>query len=117
MAKNKRSSDIIGVATGEDGKLVPIVEEKKYKGRIIKTEKRFNVSGTFESLYAAEKFLSTNGYSYGSLCRNEPVAIRKGEYDLTQKWKNFTKDDEAAIDGVMVSYDFRNGEVVVYLFN
>jgi hypothetical protein len=87
------------------------------KVRKIKEEKLFKVEGTFESLYAASKWCHDNGYSYGSLCRNEPVALRKGEYDLPQKWKNMYAYQKKSVDGVMISYDFREGEVKVIIYN
>lgn len=82
----------------------------------------FKVDGTFQSLYAAERWLKENGYSYGSGCKSRttgapmPIAIQKGEYDLPQKWINFDKEDKEDVDGVMVSYDFREGDVTVILF-
>ena len=78
--------------------------------------KTFKVNGTFESLYAAQRWLSEKGYEYGSLCGREPVALTKGEYNLPQKWKNFSKSDENIADGLMLSMDFREGEVNVFIF-
>lgn len=44
------------------------------------------------------------------------IEIVKGEYNLPQKWKNFHHSDKEMVDGVMVSNDYRNGEVKIYLF-
>tara|TARA_R110002167_G_scaffold81296_5_gene222703 strand:- start:2037 stop:2345 length:309 start_codon:yes stop_codon:yes gene_type:complete len=88
-----------------------------YLGREIKTQKEFKVSGTFKSLWAAEGWLKDNGYSYGSLCGDLPVAIKKKwDYEFPQKWKNFTAEEKGLIDGVMVSRDFREGSVSIILF-
>ena len=76
----------------------------------------FKENGTFESLWAAEKWLTDNGYEYGSLCGSEPVAITKGGYDLPQKWKNFNSLEKSLVDGVVLSTDFREGEVTIILY-
>ena len=95
----------------------------KYLGREIKQVHIFNLKGTFQGLYAAQSWCKANGYSYGSTSVNRmmggdyPVAMLKGKYDLPQKWGNFDKEDKARVDGVMVSVDFREGEVRIYIFN
>lgn len=85
-------------------------------GKEIKTEVQFEIKGTFESLYAAESWCKKNGYSYGSLARNEPVAIMKGEYEIPQKWYNISDEGRKLIDGLMLSDDFREGSVKIVLF-
>lgn len=96
---------------------------KKYNGRVIKEEHSFKVDGTFQSVYAAQRWCTENGYSYGSSCKdrktggNCPIAIRKGGYVLPQKWIHFDKEDKSLVDGVIVSNDFREGEVIIYIFN
>jgi hypothetical protein len=94
---------------------MPKIAAKLWNGRKIKEEKTFDVPGTFESMYAAERWLSENGYKTGSSCREEPIAIQKGQYTLPQKWKNFTKADKAMIDGVMIT-SFREGPCKVIIF-
>jgi len=86
------------------------------KEREIKEEHVFKVEGTFESLYAAQSWLHSNGFSYGSLCRDMPVAIIDGPYDLPQKYKNFDEEDKDLVDGWMTSNDFREGEVKVIIY-
>ena len=88
----------------------------KLKKRRAKQIKSFKVDGTFESLYAAERFAKDNGYNYGSLCGNNPVALVKGDYDLPQKWKNFNRLEKNMAHGVMLSTDFREGEVTVVFY-
>jgi hypothetical protein len=87
-----------------------------YLGRDVKQKIFFSRKGTFESLYAAQGWCTENGYSYGSLCGQQPVAIMYGPYELPQKWKNMDIEDKFKCDGVIVSNDFREGSATVYLF-
>lgn len=90
--------------------------DKLWNKRPIMEKKTFSVSGTFESLYAAQAFLREKGYSAGSLARDLPVGLKKGDY-LISKWYNLDKEHILDLDGVMVSNDFREGSVDVILFN
>jgi len=87
------------------------------KARIPKETKTFKEEGTFESFYAAENWLNKNGYSYGSMCYPQPIAVVKGEYNLPEKWKNFSAAQKSLVDGIITSDDFREGEVTVILYN
>lgn len=91
-----------------------------YLGRKVKEQQTFNVKGTFESLYAAQAWVRSKGYVYGSLCGDSPIAIRKGEtfseYDLPEKWKNMSEEDIKSVHGVIKSRDYREGSVTVMLF-
>lgn len=90
---------------------------ESYLGRKIIREITFDKrNDDFGNYYDACKYLKDSGYSYGSMCGNRPIAIKKGEYDLPQKWKNFTTYGKSQIDGVMVG-EFRNGVVNVFLFD
>jgi hypothetical protein len=100
------------------------VSRSVYLGRVVKVQKVFSFvkeERPFNSLYEAESWLREQGYVYGSLCVDAPIAVRKGEdfshYDLPEKWKNFSDEDKANCDGVLVSRDFRNRPVTVFLFN
>jgi hypothetical protein len=100
------------------------VSRSVYLGRVVKVQKVFSFVKDelpFSSLYEAESWLRKKGYVYGSLCGDTLIAIRKGEdfshYDLPQKWKNFSDEDKVHCDGVLVSQDFRNNPVTVFLFN
>lgn len=94
------------------------IKRKLFNGQKIKEEKVFDATGdyAYTALAAAKVWLKVNGYSYGSTCREEPIAIQKGKYDLPQKWKNFDKIDKAICDGVITSYNWREGPVKVILF-
>jgi len=94
-------------------------ETLMFNGRPVKQKESFQVDGTFESMYAAHGWLKENGYDWGSSCGMMPAAIMKGDYydrGLPHKWKNFTDQQKALVDGVMMG-DFRDGPVIVYLFN
>ena len=100
------------------------VSRSVYLGRVVKVQKVFSFVKEelpFSSLYESESWLREQGYVYGSLCGDAPIAVRKGEdfshYDLPEKWKNFSDEDKAYCDGVLVSQDFRNCPVTVFLFN
>lgn len=89
---------------------------EKYLGRKVQLSETFHKQGTFESMYAAQAWLTERGYNYGSTCATMPVAITIRPYELPWKWKNFTKEDEKSIDGVMIG-DMRDGPVTIHLFN
>lgn len=91
--------------------------EEKYLGRMVKEKHTFKVEGTFKSINAARRWLYENGYNEGSMSKNNPIGIVKGQYNLTQKWPNMYPSEKAELDGVIVSNDFREGEVIVYIFN
>lgn len=92
------------------------IATRKKKIRTAKIVKNFKEEGTFQSLHKAEEWIKSNGYSHGSLARSMPVAIVKGEYDLPQKWYNISKSCQNKVDGVMLSNDFREGEVTVIIY-
>lgn len=100
------------------------IKSKYFLKRKVKEEKVFESKGTFASKHEAEGWLSKNGYSYGSTSCSRgwdkdgdpPVPIRKGEYDLPQKWHNLSREGKESLDGVMISSDWREGAVKVILF-
>lgn len=95
-----------------------LLKGEKYLGRKVKEKYTFSVPGTFESYYAACGWCHENGYSDGSMCGDSvPIALVKGQYNLPQKWKNMVQNQKNAADGLMVSNDFREGSVTVYIFN
>ena len=79
------------------------------------TEKTFNQNDfDFAALHAARAWIRDQGYSYGSLCRDMPIGLLKGEWTIA-KWKNLTDKERNQLDGQMTSSDFRNGPVNVFL--
>ncbi len=75
----------------------------------------FFEKGTFESMYAANRWCINNGYSYGSTCFRSAVGLKKGDY-LVAKWKNLTKQEIDGLDGIMFSDDFREGTVRIHIY-
>jgi hypothetical protein len=75
--------------------------------------KTFSNEGTFQALYAAQDWLQSNGYSYGSLCREMPVGILKGDWAIA-KWKNLTKKEISELDGHFDG-DKREGPITILL--
>ena len=95
--------------------------EYYYLGRKIMVQQNFTKreDSPFDALYQAQSYLIDLGYSYGSLAVSSSpnVAVKKGEYNLPQKWHNLDKEQIASIDGVIRSLDYREGQVTVILFN
>ena len=75
--------------------------------------KTFSEPGTFQALYAAEKWLTENGYSHGPVSAMDPVPALKGDF-IIAKWKNLTKKEIAQLDG-KVDGNYREGPVTVML--
>jgi hypothetical protein len=48
------------------------------------------------------------------MCRNEPIGFADNDvYDYVAKWYNIDVSDRLKLDGVMISDDFREGDVEV----
>lgn len=77
-------------------------------------KKEFAESGDFAAYYAAEKWLLENGYSSGSMQRDDPIGIMKGAYSIS-KWRNLSTADKKALHGIMTG-DKRNGPVMVEIY-
>jgi hypothetical protein len=76
-------------------------------------KKVFSETGAFKALYAAQRWLAENGYSYGPTCVMHPAPILKGDYVIA-KWRNLTKKEIKALDG-WLDGDLREGPVTVQL--
>ena len=109
--------------TGVSGSVLDSVNDSEYYylGRKIMVQQNFTKKADipFNALYQAQSYLEALGYYYGSLAvtSSPNVAVKKGEYDLPQKWHNLDKKEIASIDGVIRSLDYREGQVTVMLFN
>lgn len=91
---------------------------KTYLEREIVHEEVFPAGGDFSGYYDAEHYLKELGYTRGSMCRVEPIGFADSDkYRYIAKWYNINVNERADLDGVMVSSDFRNGEVRVIFFN
>ena len=95
--------------------------EYYYLGRKILVQQNFTKKEDrpFDAYYQALKFLSDRNYHSGSLAvtSSPNIAVIKECYNLPEKWHNLDKEEIASIDGVIRSYDYREGQVTVMLFN
>ena len=73
--------------------------------------KVFNETGDFAAFYAASSWLRENGYSFGSMQRENPIGIMKGDWYIS-KWTNMSSDEIRQLDGRIIG-DMRNGPVTV----
>lgn len=73
----------------------------------------FTGAESFDAVNAAEKWLTKHGYSYGVMQQNAPIGIAKNTGRIS-KWYNLGSDTHR-LDGAIVSDDFRDGPVTVYL--
>jgi len=78
--------------------------------------KTFSAHGEFSALGDATEWVRSRGYSLGIMCGNEPIAFKKGYWNI-QKWRNLSADDRFNIDGVVTSDDFRDGDVTIKITN
>lgn len=58
----------------------------------------FNQTGTFQALWAAERWLKAKGYSLGQGCAGQPAGILKGDFNIS-KWRNLSKEQIAQLAG------------------
>ena len=70
---------------------------------------------SFEAVRKAEEFCRVLGFSWGSMCRDMPIALMKGDYQIA-KWRNLSDRERKACHGIMTSPNFRDGPVTVEIF-
>jgi hypothetical protein len=88
-----------------------------YLGREIVRRDNVKVEGTFSSVSEAEKRLREMGYIIGSMCGGEPIGFADGnQYNYISKWYNMNREDQNKLDGVMISSDWREGNVEIIWF-
>ena len=56
-------------------------------------KKVFDKTGDFAAFQEAENYLKENGYSWGSMQRDDPIGIMKGDYDIA-KWRNLSAKEK-----------------------
>jgi hypothetical protein len=80
--------------------------------------KEFVGEEDFHALYAAQRWLTENGYCYGSQERGNPTGIMKGPYDIS-KWRHMSRREIDQLDGRMTAPGlcFRSGPVTIHLKN
>lgn len=67
----------------------------------------------FKAVYAAEKWLTEHGYSFGCMCYPDPIGVMKGAHNIP-KWKHLTKAGIAQLDGRLTG-EFRGGDITLEL--
>lgn len=75
----------------------------------------FEEKGDFAAYNAAEKWLTDQGYSVGSMQREAPVGFKKGDYSIA-KWRNLDNEDKALLDGVIEGESKREGPITVTFY-
>lgn len=68
----------------------------------------------FQNYYDACAWLKKNGYSYGSMQREAPIGVMKGEFSIS-KWRGMSEYEKNRLDGTIefLDGDPRFGRVVV----
>ncbi len=74
----------------------------------------FEGTDTFEALRKAQAWCVENGISYGSSCRNLPIGLMFGDYDIA-KWRNLSPKDIRELHGVMKG-PLRTGPITVEIY-
>ena len=76
-----------------------------------------NDGNTFSALYKAQRWLTENGYKYGSSCAmcSYTAAVKGDVYDLPLKVHNFERGDYLATDAVIYTNDARDGWCEVWI--
>ena len=71
----------------------------------------FDGPGDFRGYYNALDWLRKNGYSFGSMQRDAPIGIKKGDC-LIEKWRNLSPNDRKQLDGELTG-NMREGPVTL----
>lgn len=73
---------------------------------------------TFGAYYEACKLLKSEGYTTGSMCRDEPIGFANAkQYDYIAKWRNISPAERKLVDGIMTSEDWREGDVKITYYD
>jgi len=84
-------------------------------GRQVQYAVYFKPSGTFGAVTEAREWLKTEGYVIGSMCGDEPIGFSKVA-DYIAKWRNISPIEWKKLDGILISDDFREGDVKILFF-
>lgn len=77
----------------------------------------FDQTGTFKAYYEACEWCKQNGFSVGSMARDMPIGIHRGECDIA-KWYNLTQAERDGLDGyIECDSNFRESPVRIVLRN
>lgn len=72
---------------------------------------KFEQTGDFLAVYAAEEWCKNNGVSYGSMQQDSPRGLLRGDFAIA-KWRNLSSIERADLHGRMTG-DMRNGPVII----
>jgi len=75
------------------------------------------IEDSFRGYYDAESWIREQGFHDGSMQRDCPIGISKEDWVGGCKWRYLTENDRNDLDGVMISNDYRNGDVTVVIFD
>lgn len=92
------------------------VEIAEAIGKKVRVRQKVEGIGTFTAINAAESIVKEDGHKPGILCGDAPVAIAPGDYRYVAKWHNIDRQEWPQLVGVMVSDDFREGDVYICYF-
>lgn len=71
----------------------------------------------FSAIHTAEDRVALLGYTPGSMCGDDPIALScNPSITYVAKWENIKRSEWGKIDGLIISEDFRNGDVAIVLF-
>ncbi len=97
----------------EDTEKMTAQEFRQITGKISAKTVVFTQSEDFAAFHAAEAYCQERGYSVGRMCRDSPIGLKLGEWNI-QKWYNLSHDNRTQLDG-LITGDKRNGPVTVWL--
>ena len=69
---------------------------------------------TFDAYYKTESYLEDMGYIVGDMQRNNPIGF-SDEFRIP-KWDKMSSEEQSQLDGVIISDDFREGNVTILWF-
>jgi len=96
------------------------IKEKRVAGHSVKEERIFTNGGKVDwgALYEAEDWLKERFFVVGRMDHPNPIGFWNFEQHNipAEKWHNLTKEDKRKLSGVILSDNFRNGDVKIVLF-
>jgi hypothetical protein len=108
MTCGLRSTHVVQSST------VASAKQKQKKDKKMKVIE-FKNKGTFTAYWEAEGWCHANGYSVGSMCKSLPTAVLKGKHNIP-KWHNLSESEKENVDGIIISPDFRDGDVKLIIY-
>jgi len=92
---------------------------KKYglDRNVDKTEYFAGDGSSFSAVNQAQKKAKELGYAIGSMDSDYPIGLADStKYSYIAKWSKTNHEDRAKLGGVLLSKDFRDGEVFLVVF-